>query len=37
MIGLVNKKLVYTPFEKAVKHHKELNKQLLSLAEILAL
>jgi 6-phosphofructokinase 1 len=37
MIGLVNKELVFTPFEKAVKHHKELNKQLLSLAEILAL
>ena len=37
MIGLVNKELVFTPFEMAVKHHKELNKQLLSLAEILAL
>ena len=37
MIGLVNKELVFMPFEKVVKHHKELNKQLLSLAEILAL
>jgi len=37
MIGVINKELVFTPFEKAVKHHKELNKQLLSLAEILAL
>ena len=37
MIGLVNKELVFTPLEKAVKHHKELNNQLLSLAEILSL
>jgi len=37
MVGVINKELAFTPFKKAVKHHKDLNKQLLSLAEILAL
>lgn len=37
MIGIVNKELAYTPFEKAIKHNKELNTQLLTLAETLAI
>jgi len=37
MVGVVNKKTVLTPFEKAVKHHVEINKELLNMAQILSL
>lgn len=37
MVGLVDKKLVLTPFNQAIKHNQEINKELLDLAEILAL
>lgn len=37
MVGLVDKKLVLTPFNQAVKHNQEINKELLDLAEVLAL
>lgn len=37
MIGIVNNKIHYTPFEFAIKHHDELNAELLNLAEILSL
>ena len=36
MIGVVNNKIAYTPFEKAIKHHQKINTDLLSLAEILS-
>lgn len=36
MIGQVHKNIVYTPFEKAIKHHQEMNPVLLGLAEFLA-
>ena len=36
MIGIVNKEVVYTPFEKAIKHHQKINKDLLQLAEVLS-
>lgn len=36
MVGIVNKQIVYTPFEKAVKHHEKLNKDLEELIEILS-
>lgn len=36
MIGIVNKKVHFTPFEKAVKHHTTLNKDLEELIEILS-
>ena len=36
MIGIIDKKIAYTPFEKAVKHHQELNKELEELIEILS-
>jgi 6-phosphofructokinase 1 len=35
MIGIVNKQVAYTPFEKACKHHKHLNKELTDLIEVL--
>lgn len=37
MIGIVDKKICYTPFEKAIKHIEELNPQLLKMMEILSL
>jgi len=37
MAGLVCKELVYTPFEKAIKHHKDINKEMLEISRILAL
>lgn len=37
MAGIVNKEVVYTPFEKAIKHHKDINKEMLEMSRILAL
>lgn len=37
MIGIVDKKIVYTPFEHAVKHIQELNPDLLRMVNILSL
>lgn len=36
MVGLVDKKIAFTPFEKAIKHHQEINMNLLNLAEVLS-
>ncbi|MBX3163589.1 MAG: 6-phosphofructokinase [Bacteroidetes bacterium] len=36
MIGIVNKQITFTPFEKAVKHHQKLNKDLEELIEVLS-
>lgn len=36
MVGIVNKQVVYTPFEKAVKHIRKLNKDLEELIEVLS-
>lgn len=37
MAGIVNKEVVYTPFEKAIKHHKDINLEMLEMSRILAL
>ena len=36
MVGIVNKQVVFTPFEKAVKHIQKLNKDLEELIEMLS-
>ena len=36
MVGIVNNKTVLTPFEKAIKHNKELNSDLLKLVDVLS-
>lgn len=36
MVGIVDKKFQYTPFEQAIKHHDKINPAFLKLAEILA-
>ncbi|MEM9822692.1 MAG: ATP-dependent 6-phosphofructokinase, partial [Bacteroidota bacterium] len=35
MIGQVHKDIVYTPFEKAIKHHQEINPLLLDIVKVL--
>ena len=37
MVGMVNNKVVLTPFEKAIKYNKELNPNLLKLVEVLSI
>jgi 6-phosphofructokinase 1 len=36
MVGIVNKKITFTPFEKAVKHIETLDKDLLNMIEVLS-
>lgn len=36
MVGVVNKEIIYTPFNKAIKHHDKLSINLINLAEVLA-
>jgi 6-phosphofructokinase 1 len=36
MVGIVNRRIHYTPFEKSVKHHMVLNKELQELIEVLS-
>ena len=36
MVGVVHRDIAYTPFEKAIKHHKEINKNLLYLVDVLS-
>jgi 6-phosphofructokinase 1 len=37
MVGSVNRDIVFTPFEKTIKHHDKINVELKKIAEILAL
>ncbi len=37
MIGIINKEVAYTPFEKAIKHTQTLNADMLKMMEILSL
>jgi 6-phosphofructokinase 1 len=37
MVGIIDKQIAFTPFEKAIKHHKDINLQLLEMSRILAL
>ena len=36
MAGMVNRKVVYTPFAKATKHHQRINRNMLEMARILS-
>ena len=36
MVGIVNKKVCYTPFENAIKHIDELNPEMISILDILS-
>lgn len=37
MVGRVNKKTVFTPFDKAIKHNRDIDKDMLEMARILSL
>jgi len=36
MVGIIDKQIVLTPFEKAIKSHQKINTDLLNLAEVLS-
>lgn len=36
MVGVLHRDISYIPFEKAIKHHQKINKDLLNLAEVLS-
>lgn len=37
MVGQVDKKIAFTPFEKAIKQHQKMNKHMLEIARVLSL
>lgn len=37
MVGRIHKKIEYTPFDKAIKHHHKMNKHLLEIARVLSI
>ncbi len=37
MVGSVNRKIVFTPFDKTIKHHDKINLELKNIAEILSM
>ena len=37
MVGLINGKIAFTPFDHAIKHHVEVNEHLLKIVEVLSL
>lgn len=37
MVGLINGKIAFTPFDHAIKHNVEVNEHLLKIVEILSL
>ncbi len=37
MVGSVNRKIVFVPFEKSIKHHNKINVELKNIAEILSM
>jgi hypothetical protein len=37
MVGSVNRKIVFTPFEQSIKHHQSINLELAEMAEVLSI
>lgn len=37
MAGSINRKIVFTPFEQSIKHHQEINMEMVRMAEILSI
>jgi len=37
MIGSMNRRIVYTPFERSIKHHQQINMELLNIAKVLSI
>ncbi len=37
MVGLLNGKIAFTPFDNAIKHHREINQDLFKIVDILSL
>lgn len=36
MVGMSDRKIVYTPFEKSIKHHQRINRSMLEMARVLS-
>ncbi len=36
MVGIINRDVAFTPFEKAIKHHKDIKRELLEMARVLS-
>ena len=36
MVGIINREVVFTPFEKSIKHHKDIKRELLEMARVLS-
>lgn len=36
MVGIINREVTFTPFEKAIKHHKDIKRELLEMARVLS-
>jgi hypothetical protein len=36
MVGSVNRKIEFVPFDRSIKHHNKINLELKNIAEILA-
>jgi 6-phosphofructokinase 1 len=37
MVGMINREIVHTPFNKTIKHQKDINQKLLEVQEILSI
>ena len=37
MVGVVNDEVVYVPFNKAIKHEKDVNESLLDVLKVLSI
>ena len=36
MVGIINRDVAFTPFEKAIKHHKDIKRELLEMTRVLS-
>jgi 6-phosphofructokinase 1 len=36
MVGTMNRRVVYTPFERSIKHHQQINMELHNIAKVLS-
>ncbi len=37
MVGQIDKKIVYTPFENAIKQHQDINKSMVEMSRVLSI
>jgi 6-phosphofructokinase 1 len=37
MVGMMNREVVHIPFNRTIKHHKDINRRLLDIIDILSI